>query len=97
MTNSKPRVINSFTSRKVIDVNGHKYASHEKLQLVGTDQELVTVREVKLEESIHRIPIKGAVFNYAYKRINNTAKKAISMEVWEAAADVNGANFPVEI
>lgn len=88
-----------FVSKKVIEVEGRRYASYEKLPIIGDDLEkfIVSVREVVLKESVYKHPIRGDMFSYTYEKVNNTIKRYLPLETWDNMSDVNTNSFQVYV
>lgn len=88
---------NSFLTQKVIEIEGVKYTSYEKMPIVGTIKWMVSLREVSLTTVVSHVPVKGPVYGYTYSLVQRSLKTIIPMHLWEKAKDINIENYRIEL
>ncbi len=89
--------VNAFLTQKIIEIDGVKYTSYEKMPVVGTNNWIVSLREVKLIKSVCNVAGQGPVYGYVYNLVHRSLRRAIDMKVWEKSEDVNKANTRIEL
>lgn len=96
MANS--RVFNRFVGSKVVVVGSKKYTSLEKIYpILNSDKIIVTLREVELKENVYNHPIKGNVYSYQFRVVNNSTKVYITIGEWENLEDINIKKYNIDI
>lgn len=78
-----------FKNEKVIEINGKRYCSIEKVLGVEDNKEYVVLRQVKLETKNYTHPLNGPIEQMEFCKINYRTPCIIELTKWEEIEDIN--------